>query len=48
MSKKVKGNEVCFVVPFYGSFPPWFAGYLRSCSYNKSIDWLIFTDLEYE
>lgn len=39
--------KICFIVPYYGKFPNWFPFFLKSCEYNKEIDWLFFTDIDY-
>lgn len=44
MEKKLA--KVCFVLPYFGQFPPWFPGFLLSCEHNPNIDWLILTDIE--
>lgn len=35
---------VCFVIPYFGKLPKNFELFLKTCSYNKDFDWLIFTD----
>jgi Family of unknown function (DUF6625) len=40
------GPTIAFVVPYVGSWPPWFPAYLQSCKYNPSIRWIFFTDCE--
>jgi hypothetical protein len=37
-------NSIGIVIPYFGKFPNYFGLWLESCSYNPSIDWLIFTD----
>lgn len=44
MEKKLE--SVCFVLPYFGAFPPWFAGFLLSCEHNPGIHWLILTDID--
>lgn len=36
--------KLCIIVPYFGTFPPYINTFLYSASYNKEIDWLIFTD----
>lgn len=36
--------KICIVIPYFGTFPPYINTFLYSASYNKEIDWLIFTD----
>lgn len=36
--------KLCIIVPYFGTFPPYINTFLYSASYNKKIDWLIFTD----
>ena len=38
-------NQIALVLPYYGKLPIWFEAFILSCSYNLTIDWLIFTDL---
>ena len=38
--------QVCFVLPYFGQFPPWFPGFLLSCEHNPGIHWLILTDID--
>lgn len=37
-------KRVAFIIPYFGNLPDYFQIYLDSCSYNKSFDWLIFSD----
>ena len=39
--------NICFIVVYYGKFPPWFPFFLKSCGENKNIDWMFVTDIEY-
>jgi hypothetical protein len=41
------GPSIAFVVPYVGSWPPWFPAYLQSCKYNPSIRWIFYTDCEF-
>lgn len=38
--------KIAIVIPYFGQFPSYFSLFLKSCSYNPDIDWLIFTDNE--
>lgn len=38
--------RILFIMPYFGSWPFWMSFYLKSCSYNSSIDWLFYTDCE--
>lgn len=40
--------KICFIITFYGKWPPWMPLFLKSCSYNPQINWLLVTDLEWE
>jgi hypothetical protein len=44
--EEASAPSICFVVPYMGSWPPWFPAYLQSCRYNPSIRWIFFTDCE--
>lgn len=37
-------KSIAFVIPYFGRFPSYFDKWLRSCSYNTTIDWFVFTD----
>lgn len=37
-------NKISVVVAYFGKFPNYFPLWLKSCSYNKTIDFLLFTD----
>lgn len=43
-------KSIIFICPYFGKLPNYFDLVLKSCEYNKDIDWLIFTDdkTEYE
>ncbi|MBO2925860.1 MULTISPECIES: DUF6625 family protein [Pseudomonadaceae] len=36
--------SICFVIPYFGSWPFWFPLFLRSCALNPDIDWLLYSD----
>lgn len=37
-------NDICVIGVYFGIFPNYFPLWLRSCTYNPTIDFLIFTD----
>lgn len=37
-------KSIVYIVPYFGKLPDFFNIWLESCRYNKTIDWLIFTD----
>lgn len=37
-------KKICFVIPYFGNFTPYFQLTLNSMGTNSDIDWLIFTD----
>lgn len=41
-------NRIAFVVPYFGQFRNYYKFWMRSCYYNPSIDWLVFTDCKVE
>ncbi|KRN58358.1 DUF6625 family protein [Limosilactobacillus secaliphilus] len=40
--------KICIIVPYFGEFPPYINTFLYSASFNKEIEWLIFTDQSVE
>lgn len=34
----------CYIIPYFGKFPDYFPLFLKSCEFNPSFNWLIFTD----
>lgn len=36
--------KIVFICPYFGKLPNYFELWLKSCEYNKEIDWIIFTD----
>lgn len=38
-------NKICMIIPYYGSLPVYFRLFADSCSFNKQIDFIFFTDL---
>ena len=41
-------KKIVFICPYFGAFPNYFNLTLKSIEYNKSIDWLIITDIKKE
>lgn len=37
-------KKCCFVIPYFGTLPDNFPIFLKSCSWNPSFDWILFTD----
>lgn len=37
-------KKLIFIIPYFGKFNNYFQFYLESCSKNKKVDWLIYTD----
>lgn len=37
-------KKICLIIPYFGKLPNYFNFWLKSCEYNKSIDWLLVTD----
>jgi len=37
-------KKICLVIPYFGKWPDWFGFYLKSCEFNPTINWLIYTD----
>ena len=37
-------KSICYIVPYFGKLPSNFQLWLNSCSLNKTIDWIIFTN----
>ena len=40
-------NRVAIIIPYFGTFPVWFDLYLYSCSLQKYVDFVFFTDCDY-
>jgi hypothetical protein len=38
--------KIALVLVYFGSWPAWFPAFLLSCKYNRTIDWIIFTDCD--
>lgn len=41
-------NKIALIMPYFGKFPNYFELWLKSASYNETIDFYIFTDIEYD
>ncbi len=41
-------KKIAILICYYGRFPWYFRYFLHSCSFNKTIDFYIFTDIVYE
>lgn len=39
-------KKVCFCIPYFGQWPAWIDLFIRSCSYNQCVDFLILHDRE--
>lgn len=39
-------KKIVLIVPYFGEFPNYFALFLKSCEYNKTIDWIFFSDIK--
>lgn len=37
-------KSICYIVPYFGKFPAGFPLWLKSCEYNPTVNWIIFTD----
>lgn len=38
--------KILLIIPYFGKTPDWIEYFLISCSYNKSVNWLLYGDLE--
>ena len=41
-----RAYTICMVCPYFGLFPSYIDLVFKSCSYNTSIDWLVYSDCE--
>ena len=41
-------NEICIIGVYFGKFKNYFSLWLKSCEYNSTLDFYIFTDVLYE
>lgn len=48
MIQLLKKNKICLIVCWFGKFPEYFKLWETSCSYNKDVDFIIFTDQDYK
>lgn len=39
-------KKVCFIIPYFGEFPPWMPLFLSSCSANPEFDFTIISNVE--
>ena len=39
-------KKIAFILPYFGKFNNYFNLFLKSCEYNKDVDWIILTDDE--
>lgn len=37
-------KSIVLILPYFGKFNEYFSLFLNSCKYNKTINWLIYTD----
>lgn len=37
-------KTICIIIPYFGSWPPWFKYFLASCGFNKTIDWVFYSN----
>lgn len=43
-SGTVSNNRILLFVPYFGQLPDHFPLWLKSCQYNPTVDWILFTD----
>jgi len=41
---KLKANDICLITCWFGSYPWYFQYFIKSCSYNNTIDFILITD----
>ena len=41
-------TTVCIIGVYFGTFPQYFDLWIKSAEYNNSIDFILFTDQEYQ
>jgi hypothetical protein len=39
-------KKICLIMPYFGTWPCWMNFFLRSCTFNPSITWHLFTDCD--
>jgi len=37
-------KKICLIIPYFGKWPSWMPYYFKSCEFNPTITWLLFTD----
>ena len=37
-------SKICLIIPYFGRFPEYFNFWLKSCEYNRCINWLLITN----
>lgn len=37
-------KKCCFIIPYFGKLPNYFQLFLKSCEYNPTFNWIVFTD----
>ena len=37
-------KKIVFICPYFGKLPEYIDVWLKSCEYNKDIDWILITD----
>lgn len=40
----MRNFKIVLLIPYFGEWPEWFPFFLLSCSYNKTISWVFYTD----
>lgn len=38
-------NQIAFIIPYFGKWPEWMDLYLYSCSRQKNIDFIFYTNV---
>lgn len=41
---KLSKHSIVLLIPYFGSWPSWFAFFLESCRHNEDINWIFYTD----
>lgn len=39
--------RIAIVIPYFGRWPQWFLFFLRSCEFNRDVDWIVYTDCDF-
>lgn len=37
-------KKIVFIIPYFGTFPPWIDYFLASCTANSDVDFILFSD----